>query len=127
MRQDDGEYGVHVASLRNMILQDRLDHQSLNREIDAIIAVKKSYTNNLRLERDKPTRALFESKLAAHDQRAKEVLAGAPLPIRMSDRAKALLELIDRSTLYSHMEGKGNTELISTAKGLILFCNYVLQ
>lgn len=116
IKQDDREYEVHINALKKLLNEDKLDFLRIDKEIDSIIAVKKSYTNDIRLETNRATRGLYESKLAQHDEVVKEVLRSSSA-IQASSRVKMLSDLIERSTLYSNMEGKGNSELLSGAQG----------
>lgn len=125
MIQDDREYDKCTKVLKNLLLtseENGLNHQKkIDKEIDQIIAIKKSFTNDLRLESNRITREKYTAKLAQHDETVRGILASCPAAIQTSSRAKVLSELIETSTMYSHshnhVEGKGNAELISSAQG----------
>jgi len=118
MIQDDREYDRHIKVLQNLLKrEDALDYKKIDREIDNIIALKKSFTNDLRLESNRVNRERYALKLANHDEAVRGILTTAPEALQTSDRAKVLSDLIERSNLYSHVEGKGNSELISSAQG----------
>jgi hypothetical protein len=117
MKQDDRDYETHIRALKHLLNQDSLNYKNIDKEIDAIISVKKGYTNDLRLESNRATRGIFEQKLAQHDEEVRGILSASSTVIQTSSRAKVLSELIERSTLYSHHDGKGNTQLIAGAQG----------
>mmetsp|Transcript_6870 Transcript_6870/g.13174 ORF Transcript_6870/g.13174 Transcript_6870/m.13174 type:complete len:212 (+) Transcript_6870:115-750(+) len=118
MKQQDRDYGSHVSALTTLLNQDKINLTPIEKELDAIIAIKKSYTNDLRLESNRVTRAKFESKLATRDEEVRSLLSSSPPAVKSSPKAKVLHDLIERSTLYSHLDGKGNDELITGAKEL---------
>lgn len=119
MIQGDKEYGTRIRKLQTLLdtSPDRFDHKSIDREIDSIIAVKKSFTNDLRLESNRVTREKYAKKELQHDQEVRELLAASGAIVQASSSAKVLSELIDRRRLYNNLEGKGNGELLSSAQG----------
>ena len=118
MIQDNREYEGHIKVLQSLLAnQNELNHKKIDQEIDSIISIKKSFTNDLRLQSNRATRERYTVKLAEHDEVMRRLLAASPASVQSSSRAKVLSELIDRSDLYSHMEGRGNSELLSSAQG----------
>jgi hypothetical protein len=117
MKHHDREYSTRISSLRVLLRDSRPDISRIEQHIDAIITTKKAYTNDLRLESNREIRAQGESMLAQQDEEVRGILSSAPQVVQACPKVKVLRDLIDRSTMYINLEGKGNAQLLDGAKG----------